>query len=254
VRGLVLVLGLALAGCVSAGGGPRGPTAGGCITFVVENRSWERATLYLLGPRSRIGEIEGQKTQAFQECGRHEAPARVEISYLAGTRYVLRRESNVWQRGDVIGIVIGHRPEHGDIVRLGPGEVGHGAGALVLGPEYDVPSERHWRLRPVPEIYRTWHAEFNECAGTTAVFDDIDWWAVHAPDGFYLYGAGPFVGYYDDRGDERDRIYLVSHDLEDEGLVKHEIGHQESAPDSHPVPVPYGDCAPRWYNNQVWKR
>jgi hypothetical protein len=119
---------------------------------------------------------------------------------------------------------------------------------------YEVP-EGAYRFHPY-EFYRTWHTEMVHCVGMDGYpsFSDIEWWAVPAPQGFHLYGGGPYAGYYDRKTDP-DRIYLVDHDLEDEGLVKHEIGHQALPPDlpnAHPVP-PYVYCAPLFYDAERWK-
>lgn len=122
----------------------------------------------------------------------------------------------------------------------------------TVGPVYDVPPGA-FRIRPVPGFYRQWHAEAIDCAGVTGYFDDIEWWAVPGGDGFWIYGHGPYAGYYD-RTPEPDRIYIIAHDQENEGLVKHEALHQRADTVGVHQSPPYGACAPPYYDNQPWRR
>ena len=113
-----------------------------------------------------------------------------------------------------------------------------------------VPSGAY-RFRPYA-IYETWLNEVNECAGTSGRLDDIDFYAVPRR-GFFLYGGGYFAGYFD-KLPEPDRIYLVEHDRENEGLVKHELLHQEADTIGvHSVP-PYDYCGPMWYDDRPWRK
>jgi hypothetical protein len=108
-----------------------------------------------------------------------------------------------------------------------------------------------YRIEPYP-FYREWHAEVVECAGEYADFDALEFWAVPAR-AFRIYGAGTFAGYYD-RLTDPDRIYLVEWDLENEGLVKHEMLHQVAdSVGAHPIP-PYDHCAPRMFDGARWRR
>lgn len=130
---------------------------------------------------------------------------------------------------------------------------------LVLGcasapalpsPPLEVPPEAY-RFKPYP-IYWTWLREVNECAGTDGRVEDIEFWAVPSR-GFGLYGGSRFAGYFDKRADP-DRMYLVEHDRENEGLVKHEFLHQQADTlGTHPTP-PYWLCAPIDYVDAPWRR
>jgi hypothetical protein len=117
---------------------------------------------------------------------------------------------------------------------------------------YEVP-EGAYRFHP-PAFYREWHAEAVHCVGRDYYpsFSDVEWWAVPGKNGFKLYGGGPYAGFFDPRPDP-DRIYLIAHDLENEGLVKHESTHHALSPDvGHPVP-PFGNCSPAFYDAAPWR-
>ena len=108
-----------------------------------------------------------------------------------------------------------------------------------------------YRFRPF-EIYETWLDEVNACAGTDGRIEDIEFYAVPRR-WFFLYGTDYFMGYFDKLADP-DRMYLVEHDRENEGLVKHEFLHQKAdTVGSHPIP-PYVYCAPYVYEDQPWRR
>jgi hypothetical protein len=130
---------------------------------------------------------------------------------------------------------------------------GHVRAQEGSAPEpYEVP-EGAYRFHP-PVFYREWHAEAVHCVGRDYYpsFSDVEWWAVPGKDGFGLYDGGPYAGFFDPRPDP-DRIYLLAHDLENEGLVKHEITHHALSPDvGHPVP-PFGFCSPAFYDAAPWR-
>lgn len=108
-----------------------------------------------------------------------------------------------------------------------------------------------YEFRPYP-IYETWLDEVNECAGTNGKMRDIEFYAVPSR-GFFLYGGGVYAGYFDKMADP-DRMYLVEHDRENEGLVKHEFLHQEADTiGAHPTP-PYEQCGPIWASGEIWRK
>ena len=108
-----------------------------------------------------------------------------------------------------------------------------------------------YKFKPYP-IYEIWLNEVNECAGTDGRIEDIEFYAVPAQ-WFFLYGGGYYAGYFDKAADP-DRMYLIEHDRENEGLVKHEFLHQKADTiGAHPTP-PYLYCAPYVYDDQPWRR
>lgn len=129
------------------------------------------------------------------------------------------------------------------------------AAMIITWPTpYDVPKDAY-RITP-PEIYHEWHTEAAHCFADEfgldyyVSFSDVEWWAV--PEPFALYGGGLFAGYYDRTV---GRIYVIEEGMYDEGLIKHEVGHQalpEGLPNTHPAP-PYGTCAPAGYFVAPWK-
>lgn len=118
-------------------------------------------------------------------------------------------------------------------------------------PQYQVPVGAYLIEEPYA-IYHEWLAEVVACAGVTGKLSAIEIWGVPAR-AFNLYGQGLFSGYYDARPNP-DRVYLVDWDLENEGLVKHEMLHAVADRDgAHPVP-PYDYCAPGYIIVEPWRK
>lgn len=118
-------------------------------------------------------------------------------------------------------------------------------------PEYQVPVGAYLIEEPY-EFYTEWLAEVVECAGAEGVSGEIEIWGVPGLT-FHLYGSGMFAGYYDAHPDP-DRIYLVDWDLENEGLVKHELLHAVAdTAGRHPSP-PYDYCAPSYITWELWRK
>jgi hypothetical protein len=106
VRMLVLTLGLAAAGCATAGHAFE-TGASRDVEVTVENQNFKDAVIYAIwdaGPRGRLGMVTGNTTETFATALRGHGEMRVEIDFIAGDR-VVTEHIGVYE-GEQIHVVI----------------------------------------------------------------------------------------------------------------------------------------------------